>query len=100
MVRESVNFICRIIVINKCMGLFIKKIFYNLYKVNCIELKKLNLNIQEINYKKEGYILLCTQLPWDTQVQDINYRFLGDKKWQVIILITKPSGIQKIVKKS
>lgn len=40
---------------------------------NSERLKKLNLNIQEINYKKEGYILLCTQLPWDTQVQDINY---------------------------
>ena len=33
----------------------------------------LNINVKDMNINKKGYILFCGQLPWDTQVQDINY---------------------------
>jgi hypothetical protein len=34
---------------------------------------KLNINVKDIVINNDGYILFCGQLPWDSQVQDINY---------------------------
>ena len=48
---------------------------YPKFPDNDDRLKKLNLNLQELNYNDDPkkHILFCGQLPWDTQVQDINY---------------------------
>lgn len=35
--------------------------------------ERLNINIKDMSVNNNGYILFCGQLPWDTQVQDINY---------------------------
>jgi hypothetical protein len=35
--------------------------------------EKLNIKLKDIKMKEDGYILFCAQLPWDTQVQDIDY---------------------------
>ena len=45
-----------------------------------LRLKKLNLNLKKLNYDNnlDKYILFCSQVPWDTQVQYINY-----EKWMV-----------------
>ena len=34
---------------------------------------KLRIQLNPIKYNPDGYILLCGQLPWDTQLQHINY---------------------------
>ena len=34
---------------------------------------KLNIKLKDMNIIDNGYILFCAQLPWDTQVQDIDY---------------------------
>lgn len=43
--------------------------------INCPKdrFEKLNIKIKDINVKNDGYILFCAQLPWDTQVQEIDY---------------------------
>jgi hypothetical protein len=33
----------------------------------------LNIKIKDMKINNDGYILFCGQLPWDTQVQNINY---------------------------
>ena len=40
-----------------------------------IRIQKLNLDLKNINYNSNSnkHILFCTQVPWDTQVQDIDY---------------------------
>lgn len=62
---------------------------YPEYPNNTVRLKKLNICPKELKYEKKNqsnkdkYILFCTQVPWDTQVQDIDYT-----NW-VITSITK-----------
>ena len=48
---------------------------YPIFPDNNNRLKNFNLNLKELNYdnNKDKHILFCSQVPWDTQVQDINY---------------------------
>lgn len=47
---------------------------YPQFPINDDRLNKLNLKINNINYDNTNKnILFCTQVPWDTQVQDIDY---------------------------
>lgn len=49
---------------------------YNLENISENRWKELNINLKENKINNDGYILLCGQVPWDTQLQHINY-----KKW-------------------
>jgi len=66
--------------------------------INCPSdrLEKLNIKLKpynEMNYNEDKYILITGQLPWDTQVQDINYN-----KWlNSIFLELKQKTDRKIV---
>ena len=37
--------------------------------------KKLNINLEELRINENGYILICGQLPWDSQVQSLNMKY-------------------------
>jgi hypothetical protein len=76
---------------------------------NCSDdrFKKLNINIKNMKINNNGYILICGQLPWDTQVQNVNYNkwlnnlFLKLKKINKKIIyrnhpLYKPRGKFKI----
>jgi hypothetical protein len=48
---------------------------YPKFPNNDIRLKKFSYELKELNYNKnpEKHILFCSQVPWDTQVQDLDY---------------------------
>lgn len=54
--------------------------YYPTIPTNLDRLNKLNINIKELNYNnhRKKHILFCTQVPWDSQVQFIDYQ-----KWVV-----------------
>ena len=56
--------------------------FSKIKPVNCPKdrFEKLNIKIKDIDIKNDGYILFCAQLPWDTQVQEIDYNKYINKK--------------------
>lgn len=64
------------------------------FPTNCPDdrFKKLNINIKDMKINKNGYILICGQLPWDTQVQDIDYN-----KWLNDLFIKLKKTNKKIV---
>ncbi len=49
---------------------------YNNHNMSSDRWDKLNIEIKNNKINNNGYILLCGQVPWDTQLQHINY-----KKW-------------------
>lgn len=71
--------------------------YYPEYPLNNDRLEKLNLNLKKINYDDDPnkYILFCTQVPWDTQLQDVEYT-----KWIIdtISLIKKHSKRKILVR--
>lgn len=58
--------------------------------INCPNdrFKLLNINVDNMKINKNGYILFCGQLPWDTQVQDINYNIYINDIFKKIKKIT------------
>lgn len=50
---------------------------------------KLNINVKNMNINKNGYILFCGQLPWDTQVQNIDYNKYINNLFNELKKITK-----------
>ena len=53
----------------------------------------LNIKIKDMKVNNDGYILFCAQLPWDTQVQDIDY----NKYINNLFIILKNITDKKIV---
>lgn len=46
---------------------------YNNHKMTSKRRTKLHITIHKNRLNKDGYILLCGQVPWDTQIQHIDY---------------------------
>lgn len=68
----------------------------NIKPTNCddIRLKKLNLDLKPIKNNANGYILVCGQLPWDSQVQ---YAKPSYNKWLNNVFIKLKKNKRKII---
>lgn len=68
----------------------------NIKPINCSDdrLIKLNLNLQPIKNNTNGYILVCGQLPWDSQVQ---YAKPSYNKWLNNVFIKLKKYNKKII---